>query len=645
MKLIVPTGELTLPNGFKFEIKVNNPFFSDEGSCTLPVNLPPTSENLRLLGFPNRICRGRRYEQEISAILGHGPFFLPGTLIVGGVTTDGISCVLSLIEGSFYSRYNTMELRELVRGHHFPFVTRYSPSGAFFTHEHLWEIYVNDPGRVEEYDGLSIFPVCTTDTYLPPFLNQPNAESTGFCIDERDISDSDGNTIRVPQRYGLSVFVYLGRLTSMIFEQCGYEIKYNVFEDKAHIFSKIVVLNSCADAFTDTQVIMWDTLVPDITVGEFIAWLKDKFGAGVFLNGNKVEIKLLQDCIESSQDMDLSNYVRGELSVTYPTSKRIVSSCDTSIEGAEPPTETMQDFQMSFPTPTVGETDADITEGGFHFNTTTGRFYRHSQGQRTEFGSNAFVYDRKNSVETDERKAEDCFVPMKMVDDVIYPVIGDRIHIKTTAKGDKEDNKQKILICWAEQENGRCFGTSQGEHPLTPEGLFPICWEAYNNLLLNSVPELECQIDFPTSILLDLDISMPKIVGGLKVMVKSYSYVVSDEGIHVNKVLLQSLANYKDGIRDEALDLTSEYCWIIQNTLNEKLADHSLGIRHVISISGAYTQEDIPSYYPKSAGIKAKRISRTCKASYTVVGNRPGQNKTHTYIFSFEEYFLSVKRT
>ena len=56
MKLTLEQGEIALPEDFAFQIESNHPFFSDEGTASVPVTLPASPENLDLLGHPESIC-------------------------------------------------------------------------------------------------------------------------------------------------------------------------------------------------------------------------------------------------------------------------------------------------------------------------------------------------------------------------------------------------------------------------------------------------------------------------------------------------------------------------------------------------------------------------------------------------------------
>ena len=68
MKISTPDGILDIPEDLDFEIKASHPFFSDEGSASIPVTVPATTANCAILGYPERVDRRTRYEKESFAI-------------------------------------------------------------------------------------------------------------------------------------------------------------------------------------------------------------------------------------------------------------------------------------------------------------------------------------------------------------------------------------------------------------------------------------------------------------------------------------------------------------------------------------------------------------------------------------------------
>lgn len=658
MKLNTVNGGLSLQKDFNFEISINNPFFSDDGASSLPMIIPASAENLAALGFPDRIGRRTRFDKRIKAVLSHGSHYLSGTLLIDSTSTDsGISGVLLTNESVFYEKYQDQPIKELLQGYlvQFPYLKNneleFASNGEYGLVHHLWDLYKHYPEVSERLKGLAIFPIYTSDGYEPRMLNIPG--SNGFEYAASNIKDSSGAIISVPDRYGITPFVYLWKLLKEVFESCGYEIEYNVFADPTSILSNIVVLNNCADTITPGDFYFkWSDLVPSVTVGELILWLKDKFGAGVFIKGSKINIRLLEDSLTAHPDIDLSEWINGEIAIEYPLSKRLVINYDTSIEDAAPPCSTSIDFVDSFQAP--AETLTYESRDGFYFNVTTGEYYRIAGGSINILGSNAFGYDRKNSEASEDISCDDRFLPMLIYNGKPLVNIGERIHLNSSVNNKSEDSEQPIIICWAGIENGYSIGTTQGMSsnggniastylpPLTPEGLYPYCWKSYNELLLNGAPMLKVQLDLPASVLSVLDLYSPKYLNGQKVIIESLSYRVSDNGIKCGECTMRLLPHYADWIADQPHQSDVSYEWGYKNTYEEELKKLRYTKIRDVEFDPLYNSTlDRPVYSPLYSGIKAKVRKRKAVVKYTnVTWSGVTWGKT---TFEFEEYFISKK--
>ena len=648
MRLTLPNGDLTLPKDFSFEIEKNSPFFSEDGTGSLPITIPTTPENLSLLGFPNRTGKGYRFDKSFDAILSHGPCQIAGTLIIDTVTSDGdITGVLSSDESAFYGQWQDKTLKEILEGHVVsltstkttPFIASNGEDGLV---DHLWDLYTRYEGLPAPLDGFAIFPVCTSDGYDTCMLNIPDESASRFVSEARTIKDGNGVDVSVPERYGVTPFVYLWKLLEKLFECCGFEIEDNAFKKEDSIFSYIVILNNCADSITPFRTdFKWSDLVPSITLGELIVWLHDKFGAGVFIKGHKAYISLIQHSITDEPDKDLSEWLQDGITIKYPAQSRVVLKYDTSIEGAAPPCDTLADFVSRFTAPddTVGYSDAE----GLHFNIVSGTYYIVQDGTRTVLGSNAFQYDRKNSEDSESISCNDRFVPMGTCNGMTIPNVGGRIHLNSSVNMKQEQSDMPILVCWAGIENGHYIGTSQGKASdgtdaaavpaMTPEGMYPHCWQAYNEMKLNGVPELTAHLELPASVLMTLDLRHPKLLNGQKVLIKSLSYSVGDKGLKCRECTLQLLHQYADRITDLApafLDCK----WKYVNDLESRL--RKLCQPEVLACTELYTEADIPGYAPAYAGMRAKQ-----RKGYAAVQHYY-KHLFRTDMLPFDEYYISV---
>ena len=115
MKLITEKGELPLPTDFSFEIEVNNPFFSDEGTASVPATIPATGNVFRILSHPERPGRSKRHIRTVPAMLQHGMFQRKCNMMVDSCSRDeGISVSLAFTESELYTSVKDRQLKELL---------------------------------------------------------------------------------------------------------------------------------------------------------------------------------------------------------------------------------------------------------------------------------------------------------------------------------------------------------------------------------------------------------------------------------------------------------------------------------------------------------------------------------------------------
>ena len=666
MELTTENGSMILPEDFSFEIEVNNPFFSDEGTTSVPATLPAVLENLLNTGHPERPGRATRHIRTIPATLRHGIFSRKCNMIVDGAgKEDGISCSLAFNESEMYSSIKEKKLKDVFSD------KVYIPQGVTNPIKDILydEVYcVTEASKGLDF---TIFPVAVdkTDDGTYMMLNQPSGST--FLSGERDISYPD-ETIHVPAGYGVTPFLWLHRFITLTFELLGYKIRRNDFTEEP--FDKLVLLNSCSDTLCGSLAIRYKDLVPSITVEEMIVWLKDKFGATVSMDRGYIDVVLMQKCLGASPDLDLTQYVRDEIKLTYPESSRVVLSCDTSLDGAEPSVETLSKFKKKYPS--IKKILLNATPAnGIYLKPQLGQFVQVSgysaadpdSYDETFRGSNCFTYDRDNSEGTDSHETDDKYTPMALVGSRLMPYVGDRLHFNTSIKGEEEDADQPVMVCWMFQSGGKAFGSTQPydidgnkmqykviisgfelteDYPeLTPEGLYPYCWQRYNEILLNSAPEIKAQIDMPLPVILSLDIMTPKLMKGQKVMIKSFSYTIGNDGTKCGECTLQLIPAYVDAVIDEPIDLVESIVrWVLydgrQKAINEKAAANEyLVVSYQLTVTDDYTDyssSDAPDYRPETVGVIEKYRIR--EGSLRITDAKPS---TRYYNITWEEYFIS----
>lgn len=634
MKLETKNGELMLPEGFTFDIKVTNPIFSNEGAASIATTLPATNENCKLLGRPERLARSLKPVRKVSAMLKHGVFQKRCTMIIGGCSrTEGIETSLAFQESELYADFKGRNMQDIFEGKSAT-SSDFDMSSMAALMKDLHDNYLNSSAFHENF---ALFPVAVEkDDNGVKIINE--VKDGGIIYKQRYISYGD-DTVKVPEGYGVTPFLWLHRAVRLLFELCGYEVVRNDFEELP--FSWIVLVNNCSDTFCKGPDITFRNLVPSVRAEEFILWLYDRFGAFIAVNGKSVRIILQQNAFAARPDEDLTSYLRDSPAISYPQTSRVVLSCDTSIESAEPPADSLPLFHAQHRVVRPKKMDEDPKVNGVVFYKPIGKYYMISyyssstRYQSTFLGSNCFPYDRDNSENSETYAAADRFLPVIVEGEWVMPYIGDRVHRNTRIAGVTDESSQSIQICYALFQAGKRYGTPLHYSPtgtvpqysnplkpipdLTPEGLYPHCWSRYNEMLLNATPVITAQIDYPPSLLMSMDICTPKILNGVKVIIESLSYQVSSSGIKCGESVLRILPAYIDKVEDGEVEFLEElYGWKRMDSLADGIQDvfaqvGGLYLSYMLMEGDGkadYTEADAPKYDPTRTGIIEKRRDR-----------------------------------
>lgn len=678
MKIELNRGELTLKEGFAIEIKKSNQLFSDGGSFTIPSDLPATPENLAVLGNPERATRSRRFVRKFPAIL-KGPFMQKKcTLIATALSkSSGVTVSLLLDESSMYSKFKNMKLRNIFNSRVLEVglsrVDGYAPQSYF------WALYSGDTitstnaDLVTAASELAVFPVVVKDGDVYHFVNEVNSGKTGFIYSARDIAvQSDGSEkMSVPKYYGLSAFLRLSSAVRIIFESFGYNILENDLEKEP--WSSIVLLNNCSDillngvdAGSSGGRMSYSDMVPDISVSDFLDFLKNKFGVAIFEEGTGVRIRMHERALNpwyAEPDMDLTGYVVDEAEISYPEERKLKLAIGTSLEGASPMADTLEQLQKEN-VKSSALLDYDVKGGVYVKYKDSGRT------ETTKTGSNAFEFDRTfdGIEESDEMKPDDEYVPMVKMDGNWYPFIGERRNSHTNIEGKDESQSQEILLCYAfpptkssEKYCGStqpysiysesrktyldegCNGNTAREplFPLTPEGYYPHTFQSYGAMQLSATPTIKFKIKAPVHVIFGMRLDLPKYLMGTKVIVTSISYTLDDNGVHDVNLEARRICDYVDAVDIPQVDLQQKFYWKLVRTLP---ASFNPAEYDSVVYDGLvdYTDDDAPKTDALSNGEKAKYRTRHLVAK--ISGRHTGFMKWEwkTCEINYEEYFLGV---
>lgn len=694
MKLTTPSGELTLPVDFSFEIEQNSAFFSEDGAASVAATIPATAADRSKLGFPDRLGRKTRFVRSFPAKLQQGVFQKPGVLVITGATDDSITGSIALEDSSFYSQHKEKRLKDLFA---LKVDRRYSTPAAWYNW--LWQVYTE---AVES--DFRLFPVAVNYNGEGSYqMNNEPLYVSGAPLDDiwplahsQRIIKEDGEEVSVPEGYGIAPFLKLHKFLEYIFQLCGYTVGTDCFHEDRFL-RKLVLVHNCSDAICNGR-ISYDDLVPDCTVAEILEWLRQKFHAQivVYPASKSVDIILLEDVMSSRFDLNLTDRILGGLSRKFEPSSRVVMTPDTGLDGAAPAADTVSALAAKYGY--VKECDeskfSSTTSPCVVLRLATGDYYEfrmsgansHGRGtspvKKVRIGTNQFRYDRANSETSEKFEPADLVPPIVIADEygTKAPFIGERNHRNTSYNDSGKDENQDIIIVFyagltekpVYTGGGRVPITSEGRYyagttqkynnrghlladavELTPEGLVGRYFKLYNKHLRNNAVSVSGEFDLTIEELLNYNLYKLKMIDGQMMLPVSLKYEVGRQ-LRCLQAEFRLIKDYSDGEDDEPVKIPEPvYDWALnQSQINAKAtelaASHNGQIRWNYDETDEYVSGDKDIFIPAplSLGEKSPVITRQVYF-YARVYAPNGQSYIDKPIgvFALDEWFDAVEIT
>lgn len=659
MKLTVPAGQLTLPEGFSFEIEQNSAFFSDDGAASVAATIPATPSDLAKLEHPTRIARSSRFANLFPATIAAGSFVKKGTLVVESASRDGITCAIALEDSDFYTNHKEDNLKVLFADQ---VLTTYITPAAWYNY--FWGVYCGTTADAR----FRLIPVAVKgDGETEYQINNEPLIGTGVAPDvfplkhsPRLVTEGD-SCVSVPEGYGIAPFYLLYAFLEDMFSLCGYTVGVNCFRTKSAL-NTLLLLHNCSDVICNGRVDCSD-LVPNKTIQEILEWLRCKFHAQIIVRpaDNTVDIVLLEDIITGAFDMNLTGKAIGRLTYSFNRSSRIVITPDTSLEGAAPAAETLEDLKKKY-----GGVVEDSSEMGLSLDRPTGRYYEVTANLRESgvvearlVGTNYFKYDRHNSQDEEQLQPADLMPPMVYAGDfgLLMPFIGGRTHRNTCIKGSVKDEDQEIIIVdyagrtatqtsntssdgshWrrgsaSAYASGHYFyGTTQkydnngdlrtGRYTLNAPEMYTVFFAGYNKMLRNYLVKVEGRFDLTESEILTYGMYAVKLLDGQKLLPVSLRYEVGRK-VRCQSAAFFAVKNYTDGDEDVPTTIPAPaYKWRYDESAKDTAVDEVQEEHLDLDVAAVYNDDystGAKSFFipaPQSAGLSSAPFPRTIDIGY-----------------------------
>ena len=602
MKLITSKGELVLPSDFSFTIEQNSPAFSTEGTQSIPVNLPSADKNFVALEYPQRPGRVDKYVRKIPAKIEAGIFHKSGHLVLETASKKaGLTGAIMINESDLYTQIKEMTLEEV-----FAKIVRNDISGVENWYNRIYACMI---GSIT--DDFTAFPVAVNlEDGKYQLLNGPDTSSgtNPWQLKWRARKVFfEGKAVNVPDGYGITPFLWLWKMLELLFSEFEYTVRSNPFKTDSFL-KKIVLINNTADSICKGSLNYAD-LVPSCSIAEFIKWLESKFLIHLYIypESKVIDLVPLSDVISSIAQKDITSIIDGNEKYIYSDPLEVSLSSDTSLEGAAPATDTINDLAKKYPQVT------ELSEPDFRNNAwlytmvhrlSTGEYYEilkrpgDSSVHKIRLGSNYF---RHYTNRLPEKKYEATDLMPAMVEvrlglngskelNVVCPYIGDSRNRNTSYNEKTEAAEQKIIIALfagqSDEDNiieaKYCLGTTQkynnmgvqwSTFDLTLQSLYPLFWKEWNNVLMNSAVEIEAKVDYNEEQLLSLRMDMPIILSGQKCIIKQLNYSVGRKVTNTTSryILAKALSPYMEDI--QIIFGQQLYRWDFKSNAEEVFAD------------------------------------------------------------------------
>ncbi len=346
VRIFVSGTALDLSEAPTLSVELQSPIWGEQGTQTIPVTIPATPHNRRLLGFPDRLELGEILP-KFPARVEDGAFVADGLLCVLSASPEGIEVNIGLNNSVAYAEWKGRRLADL---------------------EALKAATVAVPETPEEFDCLTdaplvMFPVVVNySESAKGKINGKEEEGPAAVVFNVDMAawnvpyhrvqrvvNDEVYSVGVPQRYGWSPFLKVWRLLELIFSEIGVTLERadNPFFTGRIDLRRLVVLNNCADACCLSEIRMAD-LVPECTVTEFLDSLWKKFGFvwHIDINSGTVEAAFVEDVIAREPSMDITWQLSSLPLIGYEEQKYLKLTPKTSLNLAAPPMARYEDFMQ-----------------------------------------------------------------------------------------------------------------------------------------------------------------------------------------------------------------------------------------------------------------------------------------------------------
>lgn len=336
-----------LSPGTQLEVERTNLFFNEWGEQTLPVDLPDTDHNRRMLGYPEQLSSCKKLSTRIPVTIQDGEYFMPcRQAILGAQRKNSISTSFYMNEGSFLSRLAEVSLADILGDETIPGITTVE-QGIEFCRSLV-------SGSNPHY---AIFPVLidSEETYTNGYPKYKYINRWGYVDEWGQFHDSlqggkdvdfynavvrsetvNGETITLNPGFYMTPFVRGNYLLTRIFSYFGYTMVPNFFTRTAP-FPDLVFVNNCADSLVNGTIKVLD-LLPDSMCTTILEVYRKKFCCEFIPNevNQTVDIRIFDEVSQADPVYDLTPYLTSFPKIDTPENyQQLILSSEEQVSDSQ----------------------------------------------------------------------------------------------------------------------------------------------------------------------------------------------------------------------------------------------------------------------------------------------------------------------
>ena len=396
----------------QLSIERTNPFFNDYGEQSVPLSMPASDHNMRLLNYPTAFGLTQRVVKT-RATISDGDYHTECTQALLSAQKKGsLQTSFYMNDGSLYAAITKVRLKEIFNNENVKdaqgntittvqqgiefcrsLMAGSNPDYAIFP-----VLVDNDSGLDGDYNYKVINrwgkDVTSGDTTVFTDGTYDDA-SCDFWGAQQRTEYVDTQAVTLTPGYYITPFIRCNTVLKRIFQHFGYTLDPDNFFATTAPFTRMVFVNNVIDSLVNGTIRVSD-LLPDVSASTIIDIYRKKFCCEFVADEltKTVRVRFLKDVLDATPDADLTQCMTEEPQMVFNTKyRRVVLKSDDQTDGdQEDGYDDLKSMVQKCPTA--------------YFDAATGCFVRDGfvgvGRERTIIGGYAQPYDTGQDIDTQD---------------------------------------------------------------------------------------------------------------------------------------------------------------------------------------------------------------------------------------------------